>query len=216
MPTYHERPRLTVLQNFKEISRIMTNTYMKNKQLESRYNARVPADELDKKEQEERATQEMINKMKLLISPKKFQPIMRKPGQSIEYMNVSQARSMIMDKAKYSMSAGHRGNANSTLSAKKHMDNSLFGRSSQYDRANASTTVDGTLASLQYPEVSLKTDVDPLEQAHNNMNLALGKPTQNFAPQPTGAKKRNLEKLYGPKQIKKLNNDNSSLSKKHH
>lgn len=80
MPTYHERPRLTVLQNFKEISRIMTNTYMKNKQLESRYNARVPADELDKKEQEERATQEMISKMKMLISPKKFQPVMRKPG----------------------------------------------------------------------------------------------------------------------------------------
>ena len=121
---------------------------------------------------------------------------------------------MMMDKAKYSLSAGHRGAANSTLSAKKHLENSMFGRSSHFDRANASTTVDGTLASLQYPEISLKTDVDPLEQAHNSMNLALGKPTQNFGAQPVVAKKRNLEKLYGPKQIKKLNEN--SVTRKHH
>lgn len=98
MPTYHEKPRLTVLQNFREISRIMTNTYMKNKQLESRYNARIPADEMEKKEMEERATQEMIAKMKMLVSPKQFGPQMKQPGQSISYMNVNQARHMMIDK----------------------------------------------------------------------------------------------------------------------
>ena len=34
MPSGSEKPRLTVLQNFKEISRIMTSTFMKNKQFE--------------------------------------------------------------------------------------------------------------------------------------------------------------------------------------
>ena len=37
LPTDHEQPRLTVLQNFKEISRIMTNNYLKHKELEVKY-----------------------------------------------------------------------------------------------------------------------------------------------------------------------------------
>jgi len=50
MPSNLEKPRLTVLKNFKEISRIMTSTFMKNKQLESKYNTRIPQDVLSKKE----------------------------------------------------------------------------------------------------------------------------------------------------------------------
>lgn len=60
MPSVNERPRLTVLQNFKEISRIMTNTFIKNKQLESKYNTRIPAEVLAKKEMEDRATETMV------------------------------------------------------------------------------------------------------------------------------------------------------------
>ena len=51
--------------------------------------------------------------------------------------------------------------------------------SSQFDK-NAST-IDGTQVSLQHYDVSMKTDIDRSEQAHNSMNLALGKPTQSFA-----------------------------------
>ena len=47
--------------------------------------------------------------------------------------------------------------------------------SSQFDK-NAST-IDGTQVSLQHYDVSMKTDIDRSEQAHNSMNLALGKPT---------------------------------------
>jgi hypothetical protein len=43
MPSKSEKPRLTVLQNFKEINRIMTSTFMKNKALEEKY-GRIPHD----------------------------------------------------------------------------------------------------------------------------------------------------------------------------
>jgi hypothetical protein len=42
---------------------------------------------------------------------------------------------------------------------------------------NAST-VDGSINHLY--DTSMNTQIDPLEQAHNSMNLALGKPTQTF------------------------------------
>ena len=56
---------------------------------------------------------------------------------------------------------------------------SLIHTSSQFDK-NAST-IDGTQVSLQHYDVSMRTDIDKTEQAHNAMNLALGKPTQSFA-----------------------------------
>lgn len=37
LPTETEKPRLTVLHNFKEISRIMTNNFLKHKELEKKY-----------------------------------------------------------------------------------------------------------------------------------------------------------------------------------
>lgn len=42
MPHQKEFPRLTVLQNFKEINRIMTSNFLKNKQLEEKYKSRLP------------------------------------------------------------------------------------------------------------------------------------------------------------------------------
>ena len=48
---------------------------------------------------------------------------------------------------------------------------SLLNTSSHFDRANAST-VEGTQMSVQHVFDS-STDVDPAEQRHNSMNLAL-------------------------------------------
>ena len=67
--------------------------------------------------------------------------------------------------------------------------NSMMHTSSQFDKY--ASTIDGTLifchpfsgdrdgtqVSLQHYQVSMRSEVDPAEQAHNNMNLALGKPT---------------------------------------
>lgn len=57
--------------------------------------------------------------------------------------------------------------------------NSLMHNSSQFDRGNLSTTIDGSVNVHNHVSVST-TEVDPLEQKHNSMNLALGKPTQSF------------------------------------
>lgn len=72
MPNTNEKPRLTVLQNFKEISRIMTNTFMKNKHLEQKYNSRIPIEAQTKKEKEDEATETMVRQMKLMVSPRNF------------------------------------------------------------------------------------------------------------------------------------------------
>jgi len=53
MPGEKEKSRLTVLQNFKEINRIMTSNFLKNKQLESKYKKGIPQEILQKKEQDE-------------------------------------------------------------------------------------------------------------------------------------------------------------------
>ena len=50
LPSEFENPRLNILQNFKEINRIMTGSYLKNKEIEERYrNSTMPEDELQKK-----------------------------------------------------------------------------------------------------------------------------------------------------------------------
>lgn len=54
--------------------------------------------------------------------------------------------------------------------------NDFLNSSSQFDKNN-STTIDGTQVSIQQHEISLRTDIDRGEQAHNSMNLTLGKPT---------------------------------------
>ena len=59
MPGKEENPRLTVLQNFREINRIMTSQFMKNKTLESKYKSRIPRDVMEKKAVEDAASQNM-------------------------------------------------------------------------------------------------------------------------------------------------------------
>ena len=95
MPGPHEKSRLTVLQNFKEINRIMTSNFLKNKQLESKYKSRIPNDVLQKKEQEEQATSQMTLIMKKMHSPRNFVSPLRKIGSVQTYQNVELARSMM-------------------------------------------------------------------------------------------------------------------------
>lgn len=57
--------------------------------------------------------------------------------------------------------------------------NSFMHSSSQFDNKNMNaSTVDGSINHLY--DTSMFTQTDALEQAHNSMNLALGKPTQTF------------------------------------
>jgi len=42
----NQNPRLTVLENFKEISRIMTSNFMTHKKLEKRYQGTIPKSEM--------------------------------------------------------------------------------------------------------------------------------------------------------------------------
>lgn len=70
--------------------------------------------------------------------------------------------------------------AKSQYQSKKLNVNSVLNTSSQFDKGNAST-LDGTQMSIQH-QFEMKTDIDPMEQQHNCMNLVLGKPTQSFRP----------------------------------
>ena len=57
MPSKSEKPRLTVLQNFKEINRIMTSTFIKNKSIEEKYGGNPPSDIQQRKNQEDAASE---------------------------------------------------------------------------------------------------------------------------------------------------------------
>lgn len=141
----------------------------------------------------------MINKMKMMISPKNFMPHMKRPGQSINYLNCNQVKN-IMSEQRVSQT---RFQANSTLSGVKPLKPGSYFNKSSIQNQNLSTTIDGTQFSIQQQYLEGKTDVDPLEQAHNTMNLSLGKPTQNFNPHASINKpKENLYNIYGPKPLK--------------
>ena len=96
MPGDKEKSRLTVLQNFKEINRIMTSNFLKNKQLESKYKKGIPRDILQKKEQDEQATSTMTTIMKQMHSPRNFVSPLRKTGSVQQYQNVNLARSIML------------------------------------------------------------------------------------------------------------------------
>ena len=44
MPTGSEFPRLSILQNFREINRIMTSTFLKQKMQDEKFQGRLPHD----------------------------------------------------------------------------------------------------------------------------------------------------------------------------
>jgi hypothetical protein len=119
----------------------------------------------------------------------------------MNYSNQSLSKNLMSNK----LSLKHASRqTNSTLGAalggKKYENmNSFF--NSNYDK-NASTTIDGTQVSIQNYDISMRTDVDPVEQAHNSMNLSLGKPTQTHQQQFSKAKKQSLVQVYGGRDYK--------------
>lgn len=96
MPGKTEHSRLTVLQNFKEINRIMTSNFLKNKQLEQKYKSRIPQEVLQKKEVEDQATSQMTGIMKKMHSPRNFVSPLRKIGSVQTYQNVGLARNIAL------------------------------------------------------------------------------------------------------------------------
>ena len=68
-----QNARLEVLDNFKQISRIMTQNFLTHKKLETRYkNAAIPRSERERKRLEESAQQRMTNILKKMHSPANF------------------------------------------------------------------------------------------------------------------------------------------------
>ena len=72
-----QNPRSAVLENFKEISRIMTQNFITHKKIEKRYeNTQIPKPEMQRKQVEEDAAQRMTSILKMMHSPTNFsQPV---------------------------------------------------------------------------------------------------------------------------------------------
>ena len=102
--------------------------------------------------------------MKKMHSPRNFVSPLQKVGSAQTYLNVDLARSMMINQSR---SLSHKNT--------KHNMNSFMHSTSQFDKGNQST-IDGTQMSIQN-KFEARTDLDPYEQRHNCMNLALGKPT---------------------------------------
>jgi len=66
-------PRLMALDNFKEISRIMTKNFLEHKKLEKRFEKTViPKAERERKRHEDEAQQRMVDMLKKMHSPTTF------------------------------------------------------------------------------------------------------------------------------------------------
>ena len=119
----------------------------------------------------------MATVMKQMHSPRNFVSPLRKIGSVQTYQNANLARSVML-----------KNQSQSVYGAKKLNMNSIMHNSSQFDRGNAST-IDGTQMSIQQ-QFEMRTEADPLEQQHNCMNLALGKPTQSFRDRGPGGSRK--------------------------
>lgn len=159
-----EKSRLKVLQNFKDINRIMTSNFLKNKELQKKYNSRIPKDVQKANEADNLATSTMTDIMKKMQSPRNFTSPLKKFGSVANYQNVSLARNLM--KQKETSAPGLR---------KTKMSSIMNNYSTNFDQLYQSTQ-EGTLHSQKagYDRLS---DIDAFEQRHNNMNLTLGKPT---------------------------------------
>eukprot|EP00347_Sterkiella_histriomuscorum_P014102 403362161 len=90
-----EQPRLNVLANFKEISRIMTNNFLKYKQIEQKYKKQqIPNEDLAQKQIDDQTTQKMTFIMKQMNSPRNFTFQQQKRG-----FSQSQSISRVMMKS---------------------------------------------------------------------------------------------------------------------
>ena len=86
-PSEHQgekNARLAVLDNFKEISRIMTQNFLTHKKLEKRYEkTAIPRSELAKMREEEQAQNRMTSILKKMHSPNNFAaPYQTLPGEA--------------------------------------------------------------------------------------------------------------------------------------
>lgn len=104
--------------------------------------------------------------MKMMVSPRNFQGNIVRAGEPMSYSTTNFSKPLLQQNRKLSLKHPSR-QTNSTIGeaiVSKKFDNmkSLFNRSSQYDK-NASTTLDGTQVSVQNYDISLRTDVDPID-----------------------------------------------------
>ena len=78
-----QNARLAVLDNFREISRIMTQNFLTHKKLEKRYEkTAIPKSEMERKRLEDEAQQRMTSILKKMHSPANFAaPEVYLPGQ---------------------------------------------------------------------------------------------------------------------------------------
>ena len=67
MPSQFEQPRMNVISNFKEISRILTGNFLKQKELQAKIkNKTMDQDEINIKKLEDQCTNDMVHIMKKL------------------------------------------------------------------------------------------------------------------------------------------------------
>lgn len=92
-----QNPRLAVLENFKEISRIMTQNFITHKKLEKRYEkSSIPKMEMSRKRIEEEAANRMTNILKMMHSPNNFsQPLSLLPFQKIHPLDGKDRKSLM-------------------------------------------------------------------------------------------------------------------------
>jgi len=76
LPTSHEQPRLAVLQNFKEINKMIRANFMIGRQRRG-----LPADEITRREQEDEAARRLTNVMKKMCQVGRFQSPLKRAGE---------------------------------------------------------------------------------------------------------------------------------------
>ena len=114
----------------------------------------------------------MTRIMKKMHSPRNFTSPLKRFGSTQNYQNVNLAKSIMLETHKMKLKHSFAGGVKM-----KNM-NSFMHSSSQFDNKNMNaSTIDG---SMNLYDTSMFTQTDAMEQAHNSMNLALGKPTQSF------------------------------------
>lgn len=128
MPTGKAFPRLSILQNFKEINRIMTSTFLKNKMLDAKFQGRLPHDYQTKRETELQSCTQLTRIMQKMHSPRNFTGELLKCGSKISYQNVSLAKSLMLSKERSIIA--RRNNHAKSVALKM---NSLLNNSSHFD-----------------------------------------------------------------------------------
>jgi len=75
MPTSQEQPRLAVLKNFKDISRMIRANFMVGRERRG-----LPTEEIEKREREDEAALRLTNVMKTMCQVKRFHSPLKRGG----------------------------------------------------------------------------------------------------------------------------------------